>query len=115
MKVVIAEKPSVAREIASVLGATDKMEGYLEGNGYQVTWAFGHLIGLAEAKAYGWTTWAMENLPMIPERFQIAPLQRDGVSKQLGIIANLSVYLCLSSGHKRGAYPVRPSVDFFTD
>lgn len=89
MKVVIAEKPSVAREIASVLGATDKMDGYLEGNGYQVTWAFGHLIGLAEAKAYGWTTWAMENLPMIPERFQIAPLQRDGVSKQLGIIAKL--------------------------
>ena len=89
MKVVIAEKPSVAREIAAVLGASTKKEGYLEGNGYQVTWAFGHLVGLVDAKVYGWTTWSKENLPMIPARFQIAPLQRDGVSNQLSIIGKL--------------------------
>lgn len=89
MKVVIAEKPSVAREIAAVLGATTKKDGYLEGNGYQVTWAFGHLVGLVDAKVYGWTTWAKENLPMIPEKFQVAPLNRDGISHQLAIIAKL--------------------------
>lgn len=88
MKVVIAEKPSVAREIANVLGATRKEEGYLSGNGYKVTWAFGHLVGLVDAKEYGWTSWKKENLPMIPQKFKTAPTA-DNVKGQLKIISSL--------------------------
>lgn len=88
MKVVIAEKPSVAREIAAVLGATTKEDGCLSGNGYKVTWAFGHLIGLANAKTYGWEKWDKQNLPMIPEQFRTEPVA-DDVKKQLKILSKL--------------------------
>ena len=73
MKVCIAEKPSVAREIAEVLGATKKMNGYIEGNGYQVTWTFGHLCTLKEPNDYSenWKRWSLASLPMIPPRFGI--------------------------------------------
>lgn len=70
MKVVLAEKPSVARDIAEVLGATIKHDGYIEGNGYQITWAIGHLIKLADTKAYGFEKWSLEYLPIIPESFK---------------------------------------------
>jgi DNA topoisomerase-3 len=69
MIVVIAEKPSVAREYARILGATQRREGYLEGNGYAVTWAIGHLVQLADAEAYGYEKWRLEDLPILPEPF----------------------------------------------
>ena len=69
MKVVIAEKPSVARDIAILLGATEKKEGYLTGNGYQVTWAFGHLVTLAMPEDYGVTGFQREALPILPNPF----------------------------------------------
>lgn len=71
MKAVITEKPSVAREIASVLGAKRHREGFIEGNGYKITWAFGHLIELAMPEDYGWTGFRKENLPMIPDKFKL--------------------------------------------
>lgn len=98
MKVVIAEKPSVARELAKVFGATTKKEGYLEGKDYSFTWAFGHLIQLAAPEAYGFKGWRIENLPMLPERFKLAVKQNringmmkddPGVVKQLNVIRNL--------------------------
>lgn len=69
MKAIIAEKPSVAREIASLLGATEKRDGYLTGNGYQVTWALGHLVGLAMPEDYGLTGFQKEALPILPDPF----------------------------------------------
>ena len=73
MKVIIAEKPSVARQIASIVGATIRKEGYLEGNGYTVTWAFGHLVGLAMPESYGFKGFRKENLPILPEVFRLEP------------------------------------------
>lgn len=75
MKVIIAEKPSVARSIAAIVGATDKKEGYIEGNGYAVTWAFGHLVTLAMPDAYGIKGFQRDNLPILPPVFQIIPRQ----------------------------------------
>ena len=73
MIVCIAEKPSVARDIADVLGAREKKDGYIEGNGYQVTWTFGHLCTLKEPHEYtpNWKSWSLGSLPMIPPRFGI--------------------------------------------
>ena len=91
MIVCIAEKPSVAREIAAVLGATTKMPGYLEGNGYQVTWTFGHLCTLKEPHDYdpGWKTWMLSSLPVIPARFGIKLIDNDVYVKQFNIIREL--------------------------
>lgn len=91
MKVCIAEKPSVAREIASVLGATSSKNGYFEGNGYQVTWTFGHFCTLKEPHEYApqWKRWSLEYLPMIPPRFGIKLLENDGVQKQFKVIEEL--------------------------
>lgn len=91
MKVCIAEKPSVAREIAAVLGATKKMDGYLEGNGYQVTWTFGHLCTLKEPHDYSteWKYWNLASLPMIPPKFGIKLIENDGYKKQFEIIEKL--------------------------
>ena len=76
MRVVIAEKPSVAKDIAKVLGATQAKDGYLEGNGWQVTWAYGHLVGLCEPETYGWgTPWSKDVLPMIPSEFKLQLLE----------------------------------------
>ncbi|MCI6117844.1 MAG: toprim domain-containing protein, partial [Prevotella sp.] len=71
MIVCIAEKPSVAREIARIIGATTARDGYLEGNGYQVTWTYGHLCTLKEPHDYteAWKIWSLGQLPMIPQRF----------------------------------------------
>lgn len=98
MKVIIAEKPSVARDIAAIVGATSKKDGYIEGNGYCVTWAFGHLVGLAMPEAYGYTGFRRENLPILPKEFKLIPRQikegkeyknDPGVMKQLKVIKDL--------------------------
>ena len=91
MIVCIAEKPSVARDIADVLGAKTKKEGYIEGNGYQVTWTFGHLCTLKEPHEYtpAWKTWSLGNLPMIPPRFGIKLIDDAGIEKQFHIIERL--------------------------
>ena len=91
MVVCIAEKPSVAREIANVLGAKTQKDGYLEGNGYQVTWTFGHLCELKEPHEYTpmWKSWSLSALPMIPPRFGIKLKQDKGVEKQFHIIEKL--------------------------
>ena len=91
MVVCIAEKPSVAREIAHVLGAESQKDGYLEGNGYQVTWTFGHLCELKEPHDYTpmWKTWSLGQLPMIPPRFGIKLKQDKGVEKQFRTIEGL--------------------------
>lgn len=98
MKVIIAEKPSVARDIALIVGAKDRKDGYMEGNGYTVTWGFGHLVGLAMPEVYGFEGFRRENLPIFPERFQLVPRQiKDGKQykddpgavKQLAVIKGL--------------------------
>ena len=72
MQLVIAEKPSVAKSIADVLGALDRQDGYFEGSGYLVSWCVGHLIELAEPESYGeqWKKWTYESLPVNPEHWQ---------------------------------------------
>lgn len=91
MKVCIAEKPSVARDIASVIGATTARDGYIEGNGYQVTWTFGHLCTLKEPNDYteNWKRWSLAALPMIPQRFGIKLIEDKGIAKQFGVIERL--------------------------
>ena len=91
MKVCIAEKPSVAREIASVLGANAKHDGYYEGNGYAVTYTFGHLCTLKEPNDYKphWKSWDLNNLPMLPEKFETKVVQNSGIEKQFKIIKSL--------------------------
>ena len=91
MIVCIAEKPSVAKDIANVLGATQKMDGYMEGNGYQVTWTFGHLCELKEPHEYTplWKSWSLSQLPMIPTRFGIKLKADKGIEKQFHTIERL--------------------------
>jgi DNA topoisomerase-3 len=114
MKVCIAEKPSVAKSIAAILGATSKKDGYMEGNGYAVTWAFGHLIGLAMPEQYGYTGFQRENLPILPKEFILVPRQikegkeyknDPGVMKQLKIIKELfskadGIIVCTDAGRE---------------
>lgn len=98
MKVIIAEKPSVAQAIASVVGARQRKEGYLMGDGYAVAWAFGHLVGLAMPESYGLSGFRREHLPILPQEFRLVPRQvregkayKDdpGVVRQLGVIREL--------------------------
>ena len=91
MKVCIAEKPSVAREIAAILGANTKKDGYLEGNGYQVTWTYGHLCTLKEPHDYHpeWKGWNYSSLPIIPARFGIKLIEIDNYVKQFKVIEQL--------------------------
>jgi len=91
MKVCIAEKPSVAREIANIIGAKTKHNGYYEGNGFQVSWTFGHLCTLKEPRDYNplWRQWDLTSLPMIPAHFGIRVIPNDGVKRQFDIIAKL--------------------------
>ncbi|MCF7569237.1 DNA topoisomerase 3 [Sabulilitoribacter arenilitoris] len=91
MKVCIAEKPSVAREIASVLGANTKHDGYYEGNGYAVTYTFGHLCTLKEPNDYKsyWKSWDLNNLPMLPEKFETKVVANSGIQKQFKIVKSL--------------------------
>lgn len=99
MRVIIAEKPSVAREIARVFGATNRRDGYIDGGAYTFTWAFGHLLQLAPPQEYGYYGWDSRNLPMIPQKFKLTVRQtktKEGKSiddpavlKQLGVIEKL--------------------------
>lgn len=91
MKVCIAEKPTVAREIAAILGARSRMNGYFEGNGYQVTWTFGHLCTLKEPQDYSdkWKFWDLRALPMLPDKFGIKLINDNGVKRQFEIIKTL--------------------------
>lgn len=91
MIVCIAEKPSVAKELANVLGANSRKDGYYEGNGYQVTWTFGHLCTLKEPADYtdNWKGWNMGSLPMIPPRFGIKLIDDKGIEKQFRIIESI--------------------------
>jgi len=98
MKIVIAEKPSVGRELAKVFGATTKKDGYIEGKGYSFTWAFGHLLQLAPPQEYGFIGWRRQHLPMLPKKFKLGirkiktkdgMVEDPGVRKQLDIIKKL--------------------------
>ena len=91
MIVCVAEKPSVASEIAKILGAKTKKDGYYEGNGYQVTWTFGHLCQLKAPDAYypQWKRWDMGILPMIPPKFEVELINNPGIKKQFRVIKNL--------------------------
>ena len=91
MIVCIAEKPSVAREIATVLGARSRHDGYLEGNGYCVTWTYGHLCELKTPDEYDpkWKRWSLEMLPIIPDKHQTKLIRRKGISKQFSVIKTL--------------------------
>ena len=91
MIVCIAEKPSVAKEIADILGARSRHDGYYEGNGYQVTWTFGHLCTLKEPHDYTpmWQRWSLSSLPMIPPRFGIKLINDKGIEKQFAIIERI--------------------------
>ena len=91
MKVCVTEKPSVARDIARLIGARDRHEGHFEGNGYQVTWTFGHLCCLKEPNDYNdnWKHWSLAALPMIPQRFGIKLIEDDGIKKQFKVIETL--------------------------
>ena len=91
MIVCIAEKPSVAKDIARIIGANKQYDGYMEGNGYQVTWTFGHLCTLKEPHDYSplWKYWSLSALPMIPQRFGIKLINDKGVAKQFSIIERL--------------------------
>ena len=91
MIVCIAEKPSVAKDIAKIIGANSSHDGYMEGNGYQVTWTFGHLCTLKEPDDYTplWKRWSLASLPMIPPRFSIKLIEDQGIKKQFAIIEKL--------------------------
>ena len=107
MKVCIAEKPSVARDIADILGAKSRRDGYYEGNGYCVTWVYGHLCELKEPHEYNelWKRWSLSSLPIIPQRFGIKLKEDKGVKKQFKIIESLisqaeSVINCGDAGQE---------------
>ena len=89
MIVCIAEKPSVGRDIARIIGATNDHKNYMEGNGYQVTWTFGHLCTLKEPNDYTdqWKRWSLGSLPMIPSRFGIKLIEDEGIKRQFAVIA----------------------------
>ena len=91
MIVCIAEKPSVAKDIARIIGATASRDGYMEGNGYQVTWTFGHLCELKMPEDYTpmWKAWSLTALPMIPPRFGIRLKDDEGIKKQFAVIERL--------------------------
>lgn len=94
MKVIIAEKPSVAQGIASVVGARQRKDGYLMGDGYAVTWAFGHLVGLAMPESYGFSGFRREHLPILPQEFRLVPRQvREGkvYKDDPGVVRQLEV------------------------
>ncbi|PHR45990.1 MAG: DNA topoisomerase III [Fluviicola sp.] len=91
MKVCVAEKPSVAKDIANVIGATQRKDGYYEGNGYQVSWTYGHLCTLKEPKDYvdEWKYWNLRYLPMVPSKFGIKVIEDEGIQRQFNIVKRL--------------------------
>ena len=105
MNVVVAEKPSVARDLAKVLGATQRQAGYLEGNGWQVTWAIGHLVTLKTPDEYdpALKRWSLDRLPFVPDRFELKPSGDRSAREQLEIVAGLA-------GGERVVSPVPPGL-----
>lgn len=91
MKLCITEKPSVAKDIAAILGADSRHDGFYEGNGYRVTWTFGHLCCLLEPHDYSpqWKRWALSSLPMLPQKFDIKLIDDDGIRRQFKVIESL--------------------------
>ena len=106
MKLVIAEKPSVARDIANVLGAKQKKNGYLEGNGYQVTWCIGHLVQLADPESYDeqLKRWRMDTLPIMPEvfRHEVLPSTKSQFQIVQGLIGKSSEIICATDAGREG-------------
>ncbi|MBA2727987.1 MAG: DNA topoisomerase 3 [Parachlamydiaceae bacterium] len=108
MKVILTEKPSVARDIAEHLGAKQRHEGYFEGNGYQVTWAFGHLISLKDPQEYdpSLKRWAIATIPFIPNPFELKVVEDKGIRKQFAIIKKLlkasSELICATDAGREG-------------
>ncbi len=108
MKVILTEKPSVARDIAIHLGANHRHEGYHEGNGYQITWAFGHLIALKDPEDYdpSLKKWSLTTLPFIPKKFELKVLEDKGVRKQFSIIKKLlksaTALVCATDAGREG-------------
>ena len=101
MKVVIAEKPSVARELAKVFGATTKKDGYIEGKNYSFTWAFGHLLQLAPPQDYGFYGWRVQHLPMLPQKFKLAVRKiktKDGIVEDPAVRKQLNTIKTLFDG-----------------
>ena len=121
MITIIAEKPSVARQISRVVGAMERKVGYYGGNNNCVTWAFGHLIKLAMPEAYGVTGFRRESLPIIPDDFQLVSRkdakgkEDDGVKEQLRVIKNLFEHTEKIIPVPRLSRPVSASLDQFTD
>ena len=108
MKVILTEKPSVARDIAKCLAINSRRDGYFEGNGYQITWAFGHLVELKEPDEYHpeWKRWSLESLPIIPEQFGLKARGDESAQKQLNIIKRLLVsaddIICATDAGREG-------------
>ena len=108
MIVVLTEKPSVAREISRILKATKKEDGYFEGNGYAVTWAYGHLIELLEPHEYdpSFKNWSLQTLPIIPEKFELKVSSDKGVTKQFSVIKKLfkqaEIIVCATDAGREG-------------
>jgi DNA topoisomerase-3 len=108
MKVILSEKPSVARDIAKCLGINQKRDGYFEGNGYQITWAFGHLVELKEPDEYHaeWKRWSLDALPIIPEQFGLKARGDESAQKQLNTIKQLFIaadeIICATDAGREG-------------
>lgn len=118
MNVVVAEKPSVARDLARILGATQRRDGYLEGNGWQITWALGHLAQLKTPDEYdpALKRWSLERLPFIPERFELRPTENRGAKEQLEIVASLcrsaDELVCATDAGREGELIFRYILEF---
>ncbi len=118
MRVVVAEKPSVARDLAKVLGASQRRDGYLEGNGWQVTWAIGHLVQLKTPDEYdpALKRWSMDRLPFVPERFELRPTDNQGTRQQLDIVAGLcnraEELVCATDAGREGELIFRYILDY---
>lgn len=108
MKAILTEKPSVARDIADFLGAKQRHDGYFEGNGYQVTWAFGHLIALKDPEDYdpALKKWSLATIPFIPNHFELKVVEDKGIRKQFSVIKNLlkaaSEIICATDAGREG-------------
>ncbi len=118
MKVVLAEKPSVARELAAFLGADSRRDGYFEGHGYQVTWALGHLVTLQEPQDYdpALRHWSLATLPFVPEHFALKPLDLKGARQQLAIVQRLfragDELVCATDAGREGELIFRYILEF---
>jgi DNA topoisomerase III len=108
MKVILTEKPSVARDIANYLGAKQRHDGYFEGNSYQVTWAFGHLIALKDPHDYdpALKKWSLATIPFIPNSFELKVVDDKGIKKQFAVIKKLlksaSEIICATDAGREG-------------